>query len=178
VNGTIDLKIKRVTGLEALDFTDASVPIVGINTNSLAVDATAKLESGVEALVGFKVCQSGSCTRETEVLVPSGPLEATARGSITATPCTSGAPELAMTIERIDITALTWDTSDLEQAIENAIESTFGLSSADWLGPVLEDLFNALTREYATIANESILPPTEQALNDVLKEVPLISCGG
>lgn len=175
LNGSVEMKVQQVTGLEDLQFTQASVPMV--SSNSLVVDTQAKLLSGVQADLDFRICFEGSCSSFSINNVPSGPVNVLARGIVTPKSCGSNNYALNLSIDNLDLTtAIAWDTDDLIKEVEDEIEAIFGdIYTEEWLEPAMETIFEGLEQETQSILNQ-LLGQLEGEINKALAEIPIIAC--
>lgn len=170
VTGSAEVDVKKVTELENLTFTDASIPFV-TEGSSLGVNVSLEIKSGLTAQVYWKLCQSGVCASDTSPMQNSA-MQATATGVLTAKACSSGAPALYLTIDNVEITNPgVWGIDDFVDDVVGVVQS-----SIDWLAENIDDLFYYnLQDEYDSNMN-STMSAIEGELNSVLVNTPIIPC--
>ncbi len=170
--GSVTIRVEDVTGLENLEFKDASVPYLPDEDSvSLAVDMSLEVSPGLVADVYWKLCQSGICAADTTEMKASE-MTATARGTLTARACPQGAPALYLTIDEVEIIDPgVWGIDDFVDDVVAVAQGTL-----DWLAENIDDLFHVqLADEYENAMN-GIESSLENELNSLLVESPVVPC--
>lgn len=168
--GSARVDVERVTGLETLRFTDASVPFI-VEGTSVGVTADAEVSPGLTAEVFWRLCQSGICVSDTTPM-SSSTMRLSARGVLTAAACPSGPPALYLTIDEVEIIDPgIWDLDQLVDDISGALDSTM-----DWLAENVSDLFETDLDDDADAIKDSTLAAIEDLLNSLLVDTPIVPC--
>lgn len=169
-SGSAAVDVRNVTGLEKLEFTQASVPFL-TDGASIGVEATAVVSPGLVAAVYWRLCQSGICVSDTTAL-SSSTMKVRARGVLTAEACPVGDPALYLTIDQTEIIDPgVWNIDQLVGDIVGVVQS-----SLDWLAENISDLFYYdLQGSYDDLIDAAI-GAIEGALNSLLVDVAIIPC--
>jgi hypothetical protein len=168
--GSVDVDVTKVTGLEKLEITKASIPFL-VDSETLGVDATAVVANGLKAYVYWKLCQSGICIKDTSTM-SSSKIKARARASLTARSCPAGPPAVYLTIADIELIDLgIWNIDELVSDITAGVQS-----SMDWLAANVSDLFDQNLQGRYDSLMQSTLDLLQGVLNELLVDTPVIAC--
>lgn len=172
-SGSAAVKVVNVTGLEELEISNATIPLLSTSSTeaSIYIEADATISAGLTAHVYWKLCQSGLCFSDTSPMSSSN-IRAHVSGTLTAKTCTSGPPALYLSISGIEIieTGL-WGVDDFAEIVVGVVDS-----SMDWLADNISDIFyNDLQDDYEK-AIDSVLSSVEDELNSILTDTPVLPC--
>ena len=168
--GSVEIKVKSVTGLEKTLFTSASIPSL-TDTTTITETVDVLLNPGVTAQVYWKLCQSGICASGTDPL-SSSQVALTASTTVTAEACTNGGNALYLNITALTITEYgLWGIPAFVDEVLGHIDS-----SLDWLADNISDLFSAdLQAPYEALLTDTTTD-LMNGLNTLLKKTPIIAC--